>query len=286
MPAFRLHLALALFGAGLVLVADGARAQAYSVPGVTTPQGGEEKKPTNRDPSYLPPLLPEYLRRRLNPNAGLLLSTGGEFDLESFVQAQALQKANRKKPFDRYESRDYSDTADSLEDRSRFEADVLRQFGVNVPQQSPLGHQEYQESAGRRFQIVFLLSLPITTAFSYGVVTAAKGTFGRTSGLNNGETIAVGVGGLLASGIIAWRDLGLWRAAEHERLRKRDIPAPSAAPGPSGKSPASAPQGLRSLELPNDWGGPSTAAAGGANPARGNRDAYRQVWQFAYTVSF
>ncbi len=197
-------------------------AQAYSIPGVTQGGPSAEKKPTSRDPRYVPPFLPDYLRRKIDPAAGLILASPEGIDLEAFVQARARKAAERRKRTGRYEGRDFSETADTPADRERFESEVLRQFGVNLPEPMTVLDPPYRETAGRRFQVVFLLALPITSVFSYGIVTAAKGTFGRKSGLNQGETIGVAVGGIVSAGIIAWRDLRLWRRAEHERLRKQE----------------------------------------------------------------
>ena len=200
-------------------------AQAYSIPGVTqTGTSSTEKKPTSRDPRYVPPFLPEYLKRKIDPSAGLLLSSSEGLDVEAFLRARAAQKAGRKGRFSRYESRDYTDSADSEEDRRLFEMGMLRQFGVTLPGLQYAPNPPYHETAGRRFQVVFLLSLPITAVFSFGIVTAFKGTFGRSAALNQSETIGVALGGLLSSGFIAFRDLRLWREDEKRRLLERDRP--------------------------------------------------------------
>lgn len=203
----------------------GLLAQAYSIPGATQPgTSSAEKRPTSRNPRYIPPFLPEYLRRKLDPAAGLLLSSSEGLDFEALIRLRALQRSRRKNRFSRYEGRDYSETADADRDRHLFEADMLRQFGVTLPGLPSGASEPYHETAGRRFQIVFLLSLPITSVFSYGIVTAAKGTFGRKAGLTQSETIAVALGGLLSSGFIAFRDLRLWREEERRRFQERERP--------------------------------------------------------------
>ena len=108
---------------------------------------------------------------------------------------------------------------------------MLSQFGVDeIPYRNY--NLPYTETAGRRFSIIFGLSLPITMGFSYGVAALAKqGLGGGAVKLTGPETAGfIGVG-LILSGLIGWYDHIKWTEFQASRAAPEDLPPANSKPG-------------------------------------------------------
>lgn len=197
--------------------------EAQSLP--IMPGGGEAHRPEPKDPRYVPSLVPEYMQKKIDPRADFILAPEGIRDPARTMNEFILRQRTKKKGADRYDDREFSDEADTPADRRRFERSVLRQFGVDtVPYYEP--HSEYRESAGRRFQIVFFLSLPFTLGLSYALAAVATNSVRGSVVLNGTETAIFVATGLALSAGIAWYDHTRWL----EYREKKGI-----APGEGGK---------------------------------------------------
>ncbi len=172
------------------------------LPGLGTVPALREKRPSPRDPRYVPPINLPNMKEPTNPAALFLFS--GDLDAQKFMQSR-----NKEKKATRYDEALYDEFPVGGEERFLRERDMMRQFGVD---QIPYGREkpEESESALRRFQIVFFISLPVTAAASYGLFRAIHGPGGFT----RGQTIGVfALAGGLSTGI------GLYDHSQNQKMQ-------------------------------------------------------------------
>ena len=183
---------------------------------LTLPQGTSiagERRPSLRDPAYVPPVLPRFMREKLkNVDASLLVSPDGGANYAARLNKQKIRARKRELARERYEFREFSPSADSPADRLRFERGVLRQFGVTDLEYGSAAAEPYRESALRRFSVVFGLALPITLVFSFGLVTAVSRSRIGARSLTGPETAAFVGLGFLSAGGVAYYDYRKWKA--------------------------------------------------------------------------
>lgn len=179
---------------------------AQVIPGANPTAGYVERIPTPRDPTYKPPLLPEYQRRRIQTGAASLLLAPGTVNLEEFFRQREEQFKLRRKNRIRREERELEDILDYGGERSLLDTLLTRQFDVTgLPYYSESEH--FQETPVRRFQTVFCISLPVTMAASYFVFRAIRQSEGYSPRKLNGPmTVGFLAVGTLAAGIIAGYD--------------------------------------------------------------------------------
>lgn len=135
------------------------------------PSSQNEKFPTPRDPSYVAPLLPETDLDAAGGggDASLLLGFTGGGDLVSiFAQRQQAQQEAARRA-NRYGERNDQYLDETGQDQAFLEQGLLRQFSARASFPRGFGRDHYTETPGRRAGIVFLLALPITSAFLGGL---------------------------------------------------------------------------------------------------------------------
>lgn len=130
------------------------------------------------DPGYDPPgFLDDKGFEDLSP-AGPTLG----FQKKARVEAQSLEGIELSEKISilrstsfkrRYLERQWQHLNEEANDIVLLEQALLDQFG-RQGFSDELGYHPYHESAGRRFQITFLLSLPISLVYAYGLVSLAK----------------------------------------------------------------------------------------------------------------
>ena len=166
-----------------------------------------EQKPTSRDPRYIPSIIPPNLRKQLQPGSQTVISPGGDIDLQQLMESQRAKKKSSQ--MDRYNEQRSEDLI--KKDEYRFmEKRLADQFGINT---FPDGEREeiYSETPGRRFQIIFFTSLPVTLGISYGIISTAA----NRRVFNGPQTAGIGFLGIFSSAMIAWYDHVQWKKTFH-----------------------------------------------------------------------
>ncbi|MBE7437243.1 MAG: hypothetical protein HS115_02220 [Spirochaetales bacterium] len=160
----------------------------------------KEQKPSGRDPRYIPPSLPEHLQPESSP--ALLFSPDGSIDLEKARENLRKGERNKEQRAVQNRARDYYNQSES---RSVYEKKVLRQFGLQQFRYAD-PDEPYSETPGRRFQIVYFLSLPFTAALAGGLYSLSLHSRGDVRSLTFYETAGALAAGALLSGGIAYYD--------------------------------------------------------------------------------
>lgn len=177
-----------------------------------------------QDPSYNPPnFLDKKKFQDLHPGGPIL-----GFEKSDALSSQSLEALKEKVGIlesssfkRRYIERRWQHLDEEKEDVVLLEQAILDQFG-RQGFSNKLAYHPYHESPSRRFQIIFLLSLPISLAYSYACVTFVKillkssnrSTFTDT---DMGLTLALG---LAFSGGIGYYDYQ--RSQEYNRTHKNE----------------------------------------------------------------
>lgn len=168
-----------------------------------TVQTQEEKRPTTRDPRYIPPYIPPYLLQQQeqlqDPGAALLLNPGG--DVQTGQVNTELERS-------RVQEQRAADAMEGMPERDYLEKYYLPQFGLDQVElaKSNYPDDDYKETKLERFTVIFLMALPITTGFSYGIFAANRASQGRSFAFTGPETAAfIGLGILGAAGV-GWYD--------------------------------------------------------------------------------
>jgi len=169
------------------------------------PSSSTGQMPTNRDPRYKPPQLPEYQRRRLNTGAASLF-TGGNINIEEYYRQQEERKRYRRRELIRRNEKDLDDLLEYGGEQAVMESILGRQFDqLAVPIFSEKGR--YRETRVERSTTIFLLSWPITMGASLAIIRFIKSAQGaNTSVLNNSETISLFALGTLGGAAITYYD--------------------------------------------------------------------------------
>lgn len=127
-------------------------------------------------------------------------------DLE-YIPSSSYDLLDRQQGYrERYRLRGYQQLDEEGQEELFMERRLEEQFGdEGFP--ADMGQQQYRESAGRRFSIIFFLSLPFATLYSYGIWSGVRALGGNADeALGGGEHIGiVGAGALLAA-LIGWYD--------------------------------------------------------------------------------
>jgi len=187
------------------------------IPNLNTSSAG--KQPTPTDPRYEPPLMiPPSIKKGLDPGTeSLLLSPDGQVDMEALLKRQREKKKEAVRGAEEQITKD---------EHRYFEYSLGRQFGLDSPIDSPIPIEDehYVETPMRRFQIIFFTALPITLAFSYGIVRATT----HSSVFTGPQTAGFLLAGLTgAAGIALYdrrtqrtlsREIGEVREAEQSQL--------------------------------------------------------------------
>lgn len=206
----------------------------------------EEKKPTIKDPRYQAPQLPEHLK---NDQAAedLILSPAGDLDLEK-VQRALLKKQERKeRAARRLREREFNERLETEAGRRTIEEDILEKFGIqSFPYAEQGGKHEYHETAGRRFEIVFFLSLPFTAALVGGSVALARQSRGESGALSIEESGGALLGGMVLSSLIGWYDNRRWVEFHRNRIDAGAAPDASRSDPPAERLARSLAAGLGS----------------------------------------
>ena len=215
-----------LFGLCLVLWAPSLAAQVGPGAGAV-----QEQQPTVRDPRYRPPQIPEYLQDDESAE-DVILSPAGGLDPEKVQRALLKKQERTRRRTDLLREREYYERSRTEAGRRLIERDVLEQFGVErFPYETKGGRHEHHETAGRRFQIVFFLSLPITAAFVGGGIALGKQSRGDASRLTLEESGWALAGGMVFSGMIGWYDNVRWRRFKRKHLEEHGVPEPLSSRG-------------------------------------------------------
>lgn len=245
-----------------------------------------EKFPTPRDPSYVPPLVPQSTLDSLNESdaggSALIFGSGGG-DLVSIFAERRRAQAEAARRADRYGERNAQLLDETGQDRVFIEQSVMRQFGTSRGLPRDFGKAHYTETPGRRFSVVFFLSLPITSAFVGGLYQL----FGPGISVNGPADYpalfgVVGVGSLF-SALIGYYDYSQTQALrEHtaghqarEVYQLRNNPfGPRGVKGDSATAPESENENARENEAGNQGEPVSDASdASWYNMQRAFRDA-------------
>lgn len=169
------------FLAGMIWVAPvGFRSSTLSAQSLNLQPGAgiqTEKFPTPRDPSYVPPLLPQSTLDEANAGdaggSALIFSAGGGGDLVALFAERRKAQVEAARRADRYGERNAQYLDETGQDRVLVEQNLLRQFGTSRGFPRDFGEAHYSESPGRRFSIVFFLALPITSLLAGGLYQLA-----------------------------------------------------------------------------------------------------------------
>lgn len=170
------------------------------LPGMGTVPNFQEKRPTPRNPRYQPPVkVPGFDPSKTDPGL-LFLFSGGDFDVGRWLGT----RAQNEKPSREAEAL-YDEEPHGGKSRVETESLYLEQFGLSRFPYATHKHEE-SESAERRFSIVFLVSLPITMAVSYGIFRLGKSAAGQGNAFTRGQTIGMAALGLGMSAGIGFYD--------------------------------------------------------------------------------
>jgi hypothetical protein len=132
--------------------------------------------------------------------------------LENLQKSREQEEIKKRQRQDLKLERELRTIPDDNE-RAVFERSLLNQFGTDqMPEYATKHDPYYTETALRRFQIVYFLSLPFTMGGTYAVFKAARASAGQSSRVFDGPTTASMVGiGLILSGAIAYYDYRMWK---------------------------------------------------------------------------
>ncbi|MEQ9362688.1 MAG: hypothetical protein RIF32_00510, partial [Leptospirales bacterium] len=192
------------------------RAQSLNLQPGTDSGSQLEKFPTPRDPSYVPPLLPQSALDSANQSeaggSALIFSAGGGGDLVTLFTERRAAQLEAARRADRYGERNAQYLDETGQDRALLEQNLRRQFGSSRGLPRDFGDSRYSETPARRFSIVFFLSLPITA----GVVGGLYQAFGPGVSINGPADYPallgiLGVGGVF-SALIGYYDYTQMRA--------------------------------------------------------------------------
>ena len=156
-------------------------------------------------PSYNPPafLKKGKFQDLLPPGPVLAFQKDGKAAPQTLEKIAVLQGTSFKR---RYLERQWQHLNEEGEDLVLLEQALLDQFG-RQGFSDELGYHPYHESPSRRFQIVFLLSLPISMVYAYALVGLFKAFSNSLSSkftdTERGTAFALGLG---FSGAIGYYD--------------------------------------------------------------------------------
>lgn len=168
-----------------------------------------EKRPTTKDPSYQPSIMPFYLQQKtqLSPVESYILNPSAS--PEEYLQNQQ----NKKKELPIIISKQEEDIIVQMNQNQEniaikqyyLQKYFLPQLGRDYTRNfflSYLPEPAYHESKWQRRFTIFMLSFPITTGLTYGLYKGYK----STSGLNHQESIGIFGSGILFSLYIVYYD--------------------------------------------------------------------------------
>lgn len=179
------------------------------LPGLGTVPSIQERRPSPRNPTYQPPVrVPGFDQSKIDPGA-LFLFSGGDFDVNRWLN---MRKSSGRPS--RSEQAPYDELPNGGKSRVETEKLYLEQFGLSAFPYRTHSHEE-DESASRRFSIVFLVSLPITMAASYGLFRLGKSAAGQGNAFSRGQTAGMVALGLGLSAGIGWYD-----SIENEKMQR------------------------------------------------------------------
>lgn len=162
-----------------------------------------EKRPSTDDPSYKPAIIPFFLQRKteLTPAEQFLLDPG-------ISPEQLLDRLEKKEEHTISREEEFlldNFYKDPLAQKIYYQKYFLPQLGQNyVPVPQP--PEYFQETIWERRITIFLLSLPVTLAVSYGALRGYKETRNLPKPLSRNETAGVFFTGILASIFITYYD--------------------------------------------------------------------------------
>jgi len=165
-----------------------------------------EKRPTSKDPSYKPSILPFYLQKKssLSPLESYLLNPTQT--PEDYFKNQLKDKQQLPIKISSQEEELLNRTQQDIQSREYYiQKYFLPQMGrenLNEFHLSYIPEPAYQETPWQRRWVIFMLSFPITTGISYGVYK----TYKSISGLNHQETVGIFSIGMLFSLYIVYYD--------------------------------------------------------------------------------
>lgn len=170
------------------------------LPGLGTVPSFQERRPSPRIPGYQPPVsVPGFDQSKVDPGM-LFLFSGGEFDMQRWLNTR-----NKQTKTSRAEEALYDEEPNGGKSRVETEGLYLEQFGLgSFPYGTHRSHES--ESSARRFSIVFLISLPITMAASYGLFRLGKSAAGQTNEFTRGQTLGMAALGIGMSAGIGFYD--------------------------------------------------------------------------------
>lgn len=165
-----------------------------------------EKRPTTKDPSYKPSVLPFYLQKKssLSPVESYLLNPAQspeDFAKNQFKDKQQLPINISSQEEELLNKIQQDDQAREYYIQKYFLPQLGRE-NLNEFHLSYLPEPIYQETKWQRRWVIFMLSFPITTGISYGVYK----TYKSISGLNHQETVGIFSIGILFSLYIVYYD--------------------------------------------------------------------------------
>lgn len=168
--------------------------------------GGADKRPDSKDPRASKSVIPEYKKRKSEASPGSLFSPDGSIDMETYAKRrEELERA--KKSGGRYGERDLDEAVEMGRENEILQRALNRQFGVDLPLQERKTQRETpDESPSERFQIIFMLSFPFTSAAAYGLFVTAKAAQTGERTLSAAETLGFFLTGAALSSLIGWYD--------------------------------------------------------------------------------
>ncbi len=167
-----------------------------------------QSRPTPQRPVYEPPkTIDKATLQDLLPPGPSLGSLAPDISNSSKQSRSSLDiKANNLFYHKRYQERQWQQLYEEGNDRLLLEQALLYQFGSQGFTNN-LGKIPYHESPQRRFEIVFLLSLPFSALYAYGLVSLIKILSGSPkAGFNNVETGSFIGMALGFSAFVGWYD--------------------------------------------------------------------------------
>jgi len=189
------------------------------LPGLGTVPSFQERRPSPRNPAYQPPVsVPGFDQSKVDPGM-LFLFSGGEFDMQRWLSTR-----NKQTKTSRAEEALYDEEPNGGKSRVESEGLYLEQFGLNGFPYGAHRHDE-SESSARRFSIVFLVSLPITMAASYGLFRLGKSAARQSNEFTRGQTLGMALLGLGMSAGIGVYDLRQYNKLERTGLGRDQVQA-------------------------------------------------------------
>lgn len=192
----------------------------------------QEKRPTTKDPSYQPSIIPFFLKKRAvqNPAENFILNPN--ITIEDFI------KPKQEKTLPNIITTEEEFLLKNLSDKEirkyHFEKYFLPQVGIDkefhqISYRYPLNEFEPPESTWERRFTIFMLSFPLTTGISYGFYRLYKSNQNLPKSLNREETIGLFVLGIFTSMYIVYYDEAInnsinsySKALQKERLHSKE----------------------------------------------------------------